>query len=121
MDINVSFKPVEIIDGLVEDVNRPSQFYARLTFRSTEEVSIARISFDQIPVRDHKLIEPGATFIWIIGVLQTDRDTKVIRVLQFNDEVWTKAEIEEAEAEAERLQVFFEAPPPDKQDDDGDR
>lgn len=99
--------PVEVIEGTVEKIDNVSFFFARLQFNGSEEVSIARIRYDQIPSRYHKKIVLGARFIWFTGLLRTATDSTMIDVINFNDEVWTKKEIEAIEEKAEELSAFF--------------
>jgi len=106
--VGFDFKPVDVIDGVVEDTNSTSHFFARLKFRHSGEESIVRIRYDQIPSRSHSKIVTGAIFIWFIGILRTDTDSTVIDVIQFDAAVWTEKEISDIEERAKEFSSFFE-------------
>lgn len=83
--------------------NDKDTFWVRLIDQDEEEMEGAIVK-KEIPLTEHKYIQPGAYFYWTIYSDGT-YDFK------FSREVWTQEMIDSAYREAEKLAKFFKNPP----------
>jgi hypothetical protein len=96
-------------EGYVQSVDEET-FSAVLTaIQGDEGEQQAEIYLENIDEVDRKLIEPGAIFYWSVGYLDRPSGRQRASVIRFRRlPAWTRADIEEAQAEAEELSSMFD-------------
>jgi len=102
------FRAIQKWEGHVIDVGQDT-FRATIVPTAGEGTDLeAEIYLEEVEREDRKLIEPGAIFYWSIGYLDKPSGRQNVSVIRFRRfAAWTRHEIREALAEADRLQALF--------------
>lgn len=101
-------KPTEVIRGVVYETHvDEGNFYAKVTYETDGVEEFIPIRYDQVPSRNHALIQQGAYFVWVFGLLFVGHDVVDVNFFRFANEVWTKGEVEAAHRRAKEYEDFF--------------
>lgn len=95
---------VRIREGTVQEI-RDDSFRATLkdlVDPNTPE-EYGTFQKDEVDPDDLTLLRPGAVFYWVVGCRRKGADQNLFSGIRFRRAVWTAAEIEEIERDAERL------------------
>lgn len=103
-----TFRMLQKWEGYVLEVSSET-FWARLTPLVGEEGDQeAEIYLNEIDGPDQRLVQLGAVFYWSIGYLNRPSGRIRASILRFQRlPGWTKGEIQNAEAAAERMEALF--------------
>lgn len=108
-DPRLRVKPTEVLRGVVYGTYVDAGYFeAKVTYETDGVQELIPIRYDQVAARYHALIQEGAFFVWVFGLLFLERDVVNVGFFRFADEVWTEGELAAANRKAAEFAPFFE-------------
>jgi len=102
------FKALQKWEGVVIEVGQDT-FLAKIVPIGEGVEQEAEIYIEEVGQEDYVLIEPGAAFYWTIGYLDRPSGRLRASIIRFRRlPVWTKRDLEVADAKANELRELFD-------------